>query len=264
MKINNLHLVWFSASATTKRIISIIAEQFTAQSVIKHDITKNTLNDDIHIDSNDLLIVGAPVFAGRIPAIAVDALNKFKGNKTPAVMICVYGNRDYDDAMLELKNILQTNDFSIISTGAFIAQHSIFPAVGASRPDEKDMEIITAFGKKSAALISSLDNTNNLQNINVKGNYPYKKPGKIPLTPKADKICNKCGTCVKLCPTNAIPALNPRITFGSKCIACTRCIAVCPQHARHFGGLLYKFAGKKFTKDNSARKEPEILYASLI
>ena len=263
MKINTLHLVWFSATATTKRITAIIADRFTAESVIKHDITKSTLNDDIYIGSNDLLIAGIPVYAGRIPAIAVNALNKFKGNKTPAVIACVYGNREYDDALLELKDILQANDFAIISAGAFIAQHSIFPTVGTSRPDEKDKEMITAFGEKSAALISSLDAATNLPDINVKGNRPYKKPGKVPLTPKADKKCNKCGTCVKLCPTDAIPSFNPRITFGSKCNSCARCIAVCPQQARHFGGLLYKFAGKKFTKDNSDRKEPETMYTKI-
>jgi len=263
MKINNLNLVWFSATATTKNITAIIAEQFTTEAVTRHDITKSKLNDDIHIHSNDLLIVGMPVYAGRIPAVAVGALNKFKGNKTPAVIVCVYGNREYDDALLELKDILQANDFTIISAGAFIAQHSIFPTVGTSRPDEKDKEMIASFGRKSASLVSSLETTSNLPDIKVKGNRPYKKGGKVPLTPKADKKCNKCGTCVKLCPTNAIPSFNPRITFGSKCNSCARCIAVCPQCARHFGGLLYKFAGKKFTKDNSDRKEPETIYLEM-
>lgn len=100
----------------------------------------------------------------------------------------------------------------------------------------------------------------NLPDIQVKGNHPYKKPGKIPLTPKTSRQCNKCGLCVKLCPTDAIPAFNPRVTFGSKCIACARCIAVCPQQARRFGGLLYRFAGKKFVKANALRKEPEMMY----
>ena len=263
MKIDNLHLVWFSATATTKYIISTIAAQFAVESVVKHDITKSKLNDDIHISSNDLLIVGMPVYAGRIPAIAVNALNKFKGNKTPAVIACVYGNRDYDDALLEIKDILQTNNFTVISAGAFIAQHSIFPAVGASRPDEKDKEIITTFGKKSATLISSLDTVNNLPDINVKGNRPYKKHNKVPLTPKVDKKCDKCGVCIKVCPTDAIPSFNPRITFGRQCIACARCIALCPQQARHFGGFIYNFFGKKFIKANSARKEPEVMFLCL-
>ena len=262
MKIETLHLVWFSATSTTKHIIRLIAEQFVAESVVKHDITKTSPVNDIQIGSNDLLIVGMPVYSGRIPAIAVNALKKFKGNKTPAVIVCVYGNRDYDDALLELKNITQANDFRIVSAGAFIAQHSIFPTVGISRPDEQDKDIIKVFGEKSATLIALLDSVDNLPDISVKGNKPYKTPGKVPLTPKADRKCDKCGICVKLCPTDAIPAFNPRITFGSKCIACARCIAVCPQKARHFGGFFYRIVEKRFTKVNSTRKEPETIYVS--
>ena len=263
MKIENIHIVWFSATGTTKQITGIIAEQFTAESVVKHNITKSKLNEDICIGSNDLLIVGMPVYAGRIPVVAVDVLNRFKGAGTPAVIACVYGNRDYDDALLELKDILQANAFAIVSAGAFIAQHSIFPAVGASRPDDNDKEIIRIFGEKSAELIASLDGTNHLPDINVKGNRPYKKPDKVPLTPKTDKKCNKCGTCVKLCPTDAIPEINPRITFGMKCNACALCIAICPQKARYFGGFLYRIAGRVFTKANSARKEPETMYVEI-
>ena len=262
MNIDNLHVVWFSATATTKQITELIAEQFTAQSVTKYDITKNTPENDIQIGPSDLLVVGIPVYAGRIPAVAIDALNRFKGDKTAAVIACVYGNRDYDDALIELKDILQTNAFIVISAGTFIAQHSIFPAVGASRPDEKDRGIVIDFAQKSAELLTAIENIGNLPDINVKGNRPYVKPFKVPLSPKTDKKCNKCGVCVKLCPTNAIPAFNPRITLGSKCIACARCIAICPQQARHFGGILYRIVGKKFAKDNSARKEPEMTYCS--
>ncbi len=93
---------------------------FAPESVEKHDITKSASKEVIHLSENDLLIVGMPVYAGRIPAIAIDALNKFKGNKTPAVIVCVYGNRDYDDALLELKDIVQNNGFS-----SFPPRHSL-------------------------------------------------------------------------------------------------------------------------------------------
>ena len=263
MNIETLNLVWFSATATTKQIIGSIAEQFTADAIVRHDITKSSATDTVHIGQNDLLIVGMPVYAGRIPSGAVSSLNRFKGDKTPAVIVCVYGNRDYDDALLELKETLQKNGFIIVSAAAFIAQHSIFPAVGASRPDEKDSEIITLFGERSATLVSSICSTDNLPDICVKGNHPYKKAGRVPLTPKGSRRCNKCKLCIKICPTDAIPSFNPKMTFGSKCIACARCIAVCPQQARHFGGIIYRIAGRKFVKDNSARKEPETIYLEL-
>ena len=65
------------------------------------------------------------------------------------------------------------------------------------------------------------------------------------------------GTCAGQCPVQAIDPENPRVTDGSKCIACCRCINVCPQKARRFGGVLYKMAGWKFVRDNARRLEPE-------
>ncbi len=80
----------------------------------------------------------------------------------------------------------------------------------------------------------------------------------MPLHPEADKdLCNDCGTCAGQCPVQAIDPENLRVTDGSKCIACCRCINVCPQKARRFGGVLYKMAGWKFVRDNARRLEPE-------
>lgn len=110
--------------------------------------------------------------------------------------------------MIELKDVVKTNGFKIVSAGAFIAQHAIFPKVVMSRPDDKK-----EFANKSKSIINSITDTGTLSEINVKGSRPYKVPGKMPLKPTGDKKCNKCGTYVKLCPTQVIPANTPRKTI---------------------------------------------------
>lgn len=258
MKTENIKLVYFSATNTTKKIMKHIADQLEGNKQ-EYNITQ-TIPETEELESTDLLVVGMPVYAGRIPAITLPALNRFKGKGTPAIIVCVYGNRDYDDALLELKDVVEMNGFKVVSAGAFIAQHSIFPEVGAARPDDKDMEAITAFAQKSKQIIDSATDLNALPEITPKGNRPYKVPGKLPLQPSGNRKCTECGTCVKLCPVQAIPADNPRKTDKEKCIACACCITVCPADARHFGGLLYKAAGMKFVKAHAARKEPECYY----
>lgn len=259
MEITNINLVYFSATNTTKKIVREIAKQIDGK-ITEFNITKNAPESNVISENGDLLIIGMPVYAGRIPAKTADALGKFTGNNTPAIIVCVYGNRDYDDALLELKDIAETNSFKVISAAAFIAQHAIFPKVGANRPDEKDIELIKEFANKSKEILLSVTDIALLPGITVKGNHPYKVPGKLPIHPKGDRKCNECGTCVAQCPVQAIPANNPRKTDKKKCIVCARCIAVCPQKSRHFGGLLYKLAGKKFVKAHTARKEPEIIF----
>ncbi|MDD4516529.1 4Fe-4S binding protein [Massilibacteroides sp.] len=263
MRPSQITFAYFSATNTTQQIIRTIVKQFDSPAT-EYNITQNTPEEDVLVENDKLFVVGMPVYAGRIPAISLKALNRFKGNNTPAVIVCVYGNRDYDDALLELKDSVTNNGFCIVSAGAFIAQHSIFPKVGENRPDEKDIYKMTEFGKQTAHFLESLVDLSVLKGIHVKGNTPYKTPGKIPLQPKGDKKCNECGTCVKQCPAHAIPEKTPRITDKEKCISCGRCIVVCPQKARSFDGLLYKVAAEKFIRTNFNRKEPWVIFNSLV
>ena len=262
MEILKINVVYFSATHTTRKVVRTIAEQFSGEKK-EYNITQQVIDGEVFLTESDLLLVGMPVYSGRIPIQTLHSLNQIKANQTPAIIVCVYGNRDYDDALLELKELVEANGFTVVSAGAFVAQHSIFPQVGQNRPDEKDLSKIKEFAVLSAKLLESITELCSVPFFEVKGNRPYKVPGKIPLRPKGDKKCDKCGICVKMCPTGAIPKDIPQKTDKAKCIACGRCIVVCPQQARHFGGLLYKLARKKFIKSNSVRKEPSVFFSTL-
>ena len=54
---------------------------------------------------DDLVLFGVPVYGGRIPSPAVQTLRRMQGSRTPAVLVAAYGNREYDDALLELADI---------------------------------------------------------------------------------------------------------------------------------------------------------------
>ena len=184
-------------------------------------------------------------------------LKKFKGENTPAIAIVVYGNRDYDDALLELTDILKANGFVTVAAAAFIAQHSIFPIVASGRPDQKDKQIIESFSKKCEKAFTDFSGQ---EKVDVKGNFPYKKPMAVPLRPTGDDKCNSCGICVKICPTKAIATQTPQNTDKSRCIACAACIATCPQNARAFRGIMNTIAGKAFALMTRSRKEPDIFF----
>jgi hypothetical protein len=46
------------------------------------------------------------VYAGRISADAKFRLQRIKANNTQAVIVVMYGNREYEDALLELNDIV--------------------------------------------------------------------------------------------------------------------------------------------------------------
>lgn len=249
-----IHSFIFSPSGTTSKISKTFVSNLGTKAHTYDLTVKGT--DSIEIKSEtDIAVFVMPVYAGRIPSLAAERIQTVKGNGQKAVVIVVYGNRDYDDALVELSDIVTACGFKVIAAGAFIAQHCIFPKVATGRPDVADEAKLSEFAgvvTKTIAAGGSLD-----LNI-IKGNRPYKKVVGVPLHPEVDKRkCDSCRTCVSQCPTGAIDNENPKHTDSKKCITCCRCINICPRDARHFGGMLYKIAGWKFVKDNSRRLEPE-------
>ena len=249
-----LKAYYFSPSGTTKEIISLVAKAIDENSSL-YDMTLSTVDAAVNKNSEDIVMVGCPVYAGRIPPIVLERMANIKGNGQKAIAVVVYGNRDYDDALLELSELLNNKGFTTIAAGAFIGQHCIFPKVASNRPDSEDKMKINQFATE---VKDAIKNIQPLDLSKVKGNHPYKKIVGVPLHPSIDKHkCNRCGKCADECPTHSIDSNNPTKTDDKSCITCCRCINICPQNARGLGGLLYKVAGWKFVKDNTRRLEPE-------
>ena len=247
--------IYFSATYTTKRVVEAVAE-YLANDVTTYDITNDSATDIVEIPANGVLVVGMPVYAGRVPAMAAERLRRFRGDNTPAVVVAVYGNRHYDDAVLELHDLMTEQGFRTVSAAAFIAQHSIFPKVGKARPDAEDMADIKLFAKRSAAMVAK-----GFGKISLPGNRPYKVPGGIPIYPTASKKCSACGACARLCPTGAIDPTSPKGVDKTKCIKCGRCIVVCPAKARRFYGIKYSLAAARFNSAFAARRANEMWFA---
>lgn len=248
--------VYFSATYTTKRVVEAVAAGLSNE-VTTYDITNDATAEEVAIPADEILVVGVPVYAGRVPAMAVERLRRFRGNNTPAVVVAAYGNRHYDDAVLELHDIVTERGFCIVSAAAFVAQHSIFPKVGKARPDAADIADIKAFAEKSAELVAK-----GFGAILLPGNRPYKVPGGIPIWPTASKKCTACGACARLCPTGAIDPASPKGVDKMKCIKCGRCIVVCPTKARRFYGIKYSLAAARFNAAFATRRPNEVWFAT--
>ena len=250
--------VYFSATYTTRKVVEHVAQRLSDE-VTLYDITNDADTTEIIVPQDELLIVGIPVYAGRVPAMAIERIKRFKGEGTRAVALAIYGNRDYDDALLELSDLLSENNFLVISAGAFIAQHSIFPKVGANRPDAEDYKLMDEFADETLTILGK--ENRELLPIHIRGNRPYKIPGSIPIFPSGTKSCNECGRCARLCPAGAIPTEHPKQVDETKCIKCGRCIVVCPTKSRKFQGMTYTMASMKFNLAYKERREPEMFFA---
>ncbi|MEG2188131.1 MAG: 4Fe-4S dicluster domain-containing protein [Clostridia bacterium] len=231
MEFNSLHSVFFSPTGNSRNVAGKIIPTFGLP-VTEYDLMKSRLTQPISFGKSDLLVVSLPVFEGRVPKICLESLHSLKGQATPAIAIVTYGNRNYDDALLELTDILAANGFIPFAAAAFVAEHSILHRLGRKRPDADDLLEITDFAEKCKTKISKSD-TDTLTPVTVKGEHPYRTiPVEFSLVPTGDESCTSCQLCTAVCPTGAISSDNPQLTNASLCATCFACASVCPVRCR--------------------------------
>ncbi|SMB92022.1 Flavodoxin [Desulfonispora thiosulfatigenes DSM 11270] len=262
MKIEKVNLVYFSPTKSTKKIVNSIAASFNTE-IVDYDYTHKINSKDVpSFGSNELVIIGSPVYGGRVAGVAESFFKSLKGNNTPVVPVVVYGNRDFEDALLELSDYLKENNFKMIGAGAFVAEHSYGREIAGGRPDTEDINIAKLLGEEIKKRLESVTDLSEIQEIKVSGNHPYKErpPVGEPWAPITTDDCTECGICVSACPMAIVSPKNPReITNSQLCIHCCSCIKACPYDAKLFTAEPYKKI-KQFLLDNcsSVNKKPKL------
>lgn len=241
----------FSPTGGTKRVADILARGMGGawQEV---DLTRTGV--DMALTQQDVCLVAVPSFGGRVPGLAMERLRDIRGSGAKAVLVCVYGNRAYEDTLSELQDGLEGQGFVCAAAVAAIAEHSIMHTYAAGRPDPSDEQEL---GRFAGAIAEKLGTP--LGALTLPGSHgTYKEHKGAGMKPEGDSRCISCGLCATSCPAQAIDAGDPRRTDKDKCIGCVRCVALCPTHARELDAATVAMLTERMAPVCGGRKENEL------
>lgn len=253
----NYGTIYFSPTGTSeKSAVSITDALAEGKEYKRIDLTTYGARETkMQFSENDFIVFGVPVYNGRIPQIAVQRLNNIRGKQTPCIVTVTYGNRNYDDALLELADLVKANGFVVQAAAALIGQHT-FGEIQVGRPNESDVKENQRFVEAFLEVLKKESHTDSVK-LSIKGKRPYMEGGNgANFRPHTEDNCGKCGICVRNCPTGAID-LDCRTIDSERCISCFRCIRYCPSQSKGMNDSNYIKFAEEFSKQLSIRRENE-------
>ena len=260
----NLKILYFSPTSGTKKIVKAIAESINSNyEEFNITLPQNRINK-ITFSSDDLVIIGIPTYAGRFPKLLHSYLDKITANNTLGVFITTYGNRDYEDALLEHYDIFTAKGFIGLGAATFVTEHSSTSKLATGRPHAEDLKTASNFGCKIIKILKEINSLSDLNSLTLPGNMPYveKNLPPMPIAPITNEKCVTCGICAKHCPTSAIDFSDCKTIDISKCIKCNSCVKRCPFNAKAITSEPYKnMQNMLVTNFAQNEKKPEIFLA---
>ena len=270
--VNKINSLYFSGTGNTRKVVLSLAKSLIEK--MEESVQVNDIDFSLPearkqppcFTEEDLVIIGVPVHAGRVPNVLLKYLNSVRGNGAQVVAMVLYGNRDFDDALIELADILSDDGFKVVAAGAFIGEHSFSSILAKGRPDESDMKKVEDFAGDILAKITKEVYSAPLM---INGQKPYRNyfqprdkdgnPFDLSLiTPQTDKnACIDCKHCVKICPMGAI-AYDDVSVVNEICIKCCACVKGCPVKAKYFDAEDYIKLQHEMEERYAKRREPEV------
>lgn len=156
MLYDTLHTFVFSPTGTGRRTADAIARGFGAANRCDCDLAHCEASP-VTLPRESAALFVVPVYGGRVAPSALRRLGQLRGDRTPAVLVVLYGNRSAGRALRELAAAVCGRGFVPVAAAACVGEHSYSShrwPIAAGRPDADDLARAEAFGCRTADLLA--------------------------------------------------------------------------------------------------------------
>ena len=279
MRIREIHSLYFSPTGGTAKYAKAMAAGAAEALACPAEVSSFTLpreREDVrHFSSDELLIIGSPTYAGKLPnKILPEFQEKLRGDHTPVLLFVSYGNRNFDNSLAELLSVLRTNGFLPLAAAAFACRHAFSDRICPERPRVEELAVARDFAARAAKALKAadpavLEAASLAFTVPGDAEAPYYVPKGEDGAPakflKAKPLtdlskCLHCGVCAAHCPMGSIDVADTSNVPGI-CIKCQACVRGCKQGAKYFEDAAF-LSHVRMLEQNFAAPEKENLYLS--
>lgn len=242
--------LYFSPTGNTRDVVRAVAKGISkvisGRDFYSIDLTAKGDRAGVYeFGEKDVVIVGLPTYAGRIPnKIEPYVSSSIYGHKALAIPVVTYGNRAFDDSLKELAYILTNNEMIVSGGLAVPCEHAFSDSLATGRPTDEDLARIEEYGQMlGKKILEGKAGAIELSDILGRDaeSFEYYRPLKennepasfLKAMPYTDKDkCTGCNACKEICPMGCFD--ESVLEAQGVCIKCHGCIKACPYGAKYF------------------------------
>ena len=116
----NKYRIVFSPTGGTEKVTKTITKFWNEVKDV--DLSKTDLDfSSISFTKEDIAVIAMPSFGGVAPQLALDRLARIKGNQCKCAIVAVYGNRAYENTLVQMEDYAVKAGFHGIAAVSAVA-----------------------------------------------------------------------------------------------------------------------------------------------
>lgn len=232
----------FTGTGNTLAVARLLAEALGDTTIIP--ITR-AMEDSAVPPEADAIGIAFPVHYVDMPTIVQKFVRGLQIHGNPYIFGIATCGRSPGGALYNLDALIKAKGADLSLGAAITMPENFVGPIDLMEPPEK-VEGILASGQDRIQEIADAIRMRQESTPEGTNSTPYRVVGSFfrflatsvygtPRRLHVTDLCNRCGICARICPTENITVTDTAVTWGSSCTQCYACIHWCPQEAVEIG-----------------------------